>query len=59
MSEIEVDEVFRLCEAYQYYMSESTIRGLLTVCDEAAKVSTYYTMPCCAFPLVELWLGQK
>ena len=53
MAQVEVDEVFRLCQkVLEWFNEENATRR--TVCNEATKVSSDYAMPCRSFLSIEL-----
>lgn len=54
MSEVEVDEVLRLCLTVSFCTVHPTPGILLTMSDKAAKVPSHDTVPGGALPRVEL-----
>ena len=54
MSEVEVDEMLCLCALLDNL--SKTMQSEHTMSNKASKVTSYYAMPCRAFPVVKLVL---
>lgn len=59
VTQVEIDEVLRLCAIVSTSLvkvKHCQPKVILTVCDEAAEVPANNAMPCCALPLIKLYL---
>jgi energy-converting hydrogenase A subunit M len=55
VTEVEVDEVLRLCWLLDISCSYAIGQRPHTVSDEASEITAYDAVPCCAFAVIELW----